>query len=297
MAVLLLTQGQDFQRAQEDSAREVAAREEFSVEIAFADNSPTVQIQQALDHIRLPAEHGPTAIAIEWAGPPGALTGVARTALSSGMGWVELSAGASAIDHLRAEFPGCIVASVTADEDAIGQLQAVQCRTLLPDGGSILYVEGPGVNTVVQARRRALEEGLGGSSATIAKTLVADWTEEGAEKATFSWLEQRSAGRVQPDLVCAQNDAMAVGVLKAARAQNVPWAGLPAIGCDGLPTRGLRCVNVGALTATVIKPVTAGPAVQWVARAIRGEVVPSRVVLPPESYPPLAHLVRRTASS
>jgi ABC-type sugar transport system substrate-binding protein len=293
IAVLLLTHGQDFQRAQENSARHAAAQGGLSVDVAFADNSPIVQVQQALDYVRLPSERRPTAIAIEWAGPPGALTGVARAALASGVGWVEVSAGASAIDHLRAEFPGRMVASVTTDDYAIGALQAVQCRTLLPHGGSVLYVEGPAVNTVVQMRRQALEEGLGGSSANIAMRLAADWTEAGAEAAASDWLEQVSARQVAPELVCAQNDAMAMGVLNPARARHVPWAGVPVVGCDGLPTVGLRYVREGALTTTIIKPVTAGPAVQWIARAIRGEALSYRVVLPPKSFPLLDDLARR----
>jgi hypothetical protein len=58
------------------------------------------------------------------------------------------------------------------------------------------------------------------------------------------------------------------------------------LGCDGLPEGGRRAVDVRELTATVVKPTTTGPAIDLVARTLRGE--PARdVVLHPLSYPAL----------
>ena len=293
ITLLLLTDGQDFQRAQEQSARDVCEKERFQMEVAYADNSPVMQIRQVHEYIDRPLNIRPVAIAIELASAPEAFTQVARSALSAGVGWVELSSGASIVHSLRHEFPGQLFASVTADEEAIGQLHAAQCRALLPNGGTVLYVEGPSVNTIVKARRLALEKGLQGSSISIAKTLAADWTEEGARLATLAWLQQASASSVQPDLVCAQNDSMALGVRMAARAQRVRWAGIPALGCDGVPTVGQQCVKEGTLAATIVKPVTAGPAVEWIVRRIRGERPPRQLVLQPTSYPAIEKLARR----
>jgi len=293
IALLLLTDGQDFQQAQEQSAREACAREGFEIEVAYADNSPFMQIRQVLEYIDRPLNTRPIAIAIELASAPVAFTQVATSALAAGVGWVELSSGASVVESLRHDFPGHLVAAISADEDAIGGLHAAQCRKLLPNGGSILYVEGPSVNTVVKARRVALEKGLHGSSIAFAKTLSADWTEEGAKQSTLAWLQQASAGRVHPSLVCSQNDAMALGVRMAARAHRVGWAGVPMIGCDGVPGVGQRYVNEGTLTATVIKPVTAGPAVDWIASTMRGEKPSRHLVLSPTSFPPIGELDRK----
>jgi len=292
ISVLLLTDRQDFQRAQEQSARDAGGREGLNIEVAFADNSPFVQIQQVLGYVSRPAEVRPTAIAIESAGSPAAFARVARKALSAGVGWVELSAGPSMVESLCDEFPGSLVGSVTVDEDAIGHLQASQCRALLPEGGALLYVEGPGVNAIVTARRRALEEGLEGTSITIAKTLAADWTEEGARVATSSWLRKPSARRCNPALVCSQNDAMAIGVRKSATDQLAPWALVPSLGCDGLPEAGQRYLKEGVLAATILKPTTAGPGVEWLARAMRGEAPPHHLVLHPSPLPPLEQLDR-----
>jgi ribose transport system substrate-binding protein len=163
----------------------------------------------------------------------------------------------------------------------------------LPNGGTVLYIEGPSVNTIVKDRRLALEKGLRGSSITIAKTLAADWTAEGARLATIAWLQQASNRRIHPDLVCSQNDAMAVGVQKAARAERVSWAGIPMLGCDGVPDVGQQYVKEGTLAATVIKPVTAGPAVDWIVRSIRGEKPPRHLVLRPTSFPAVTELAPR----
>ena len=52
-------------------------------------------------------------------------------------------------------------------------------------------------------------------------------------------------------------------------------------------------VAAGELTATLIKPTTTGPAVELIARTLRGQAAPSEVVLHAESHPPLETLVRR----
>jgi len=292
ITVLLLTDGQDFQRTQEQSAQDACDREGFEIEVAYADNSPAMQMRQVLEYIERPLNLRPAALAIELASAPAAFTQVAKATLAAGVGWVELSSGASAVELLRHEFPGHLVASVGVDETAIGELHAAQCRALLPNGGTILYIEGPSVNTIVKARRLALERGLEGSSITIEKSLAADWTEDGAAQATIAWLQQASSGRVQPALVCAQNDAMAVGVRKVARARHVGWAGVPVLGCDGVHTVGQRYVKEGILAATITKPATAGPAVDWVVRTLRGQRLPRKVVLSPASFPSIEELAR-----
>jgi len=283
--VLLLTDGQDFQRFQGQSAADACARNGLSLELAYADNNPFVQIRQVLEFIERPLNTRPAVIAIETASAPVGFNQAARAALAAGVGWIELSSGASIVETLRFDYPGQIVASVAADEEAIGMLQAQQCAVLLPTGGAILYVEGPTTNAVVSARRVALEKGLRKLSISITKTLAADWTEEGAKMAAIAWLQQASASRVRPDLICSQNDAMAMGVRSAASSLRVAWANIPMLGCDGVPSVGQRYVNEGLLSATVIKPATAGPAVEWMARKLRGENPPLHVVLQPESYP------------
>jgi hypothetical protein len=143
IAVLLLSERQDFQQEQASLAREASTREGVPIEIAFADNSPFAQIQQVLAYIRRPLDTRPTAIVAELAGAAEAYTTVARRALAAGVGWVDLSPAGSTLQPLRAEFPGRLAIAIGTDEVAIGRIHAHQCRAFLPDEGGILYVEGP----------------------------------------------------------------------------------------------------------------------------------------------------------
>jgi ABC-type sugar transport system substrate-binding protein len=89
--------------------------------------------------------------------------------------------------------------------------------------------------------------------------------------------------------VGAQNDSMALGARKTIRQVRPAWSHIGYTGCDGLPNGGRRAVDGGELTATVVKPTTTGPAIELVARSLRGE--PARdVMLRPVSYPPIEDL-------
>jgi ABC-type sugar transport system substrate-binding protein len=98
-----------------------------------------------------------------------------------------------------------------------------------------------------------------------------------------------------PDLVVAHNDAMAAGVRRvlleiATRRASPPLARIPMVGCDGT-SLGLRLIQDGGLTATVVVPGTAAPAVELVAEHLReGRVADPRVRLQVSVYPPLTAL-------
>jgi len=289
VAVVLLSSRQDYQLEQEAAARRAAAEAGLSIEVAFADNSPFVQIKQFFEYINRPPGARPAAIVAELAGLPAAFSRVARAALTSHIGWVELTSDlpreGSLARQLHAEHPDEIVASVAIDEKAIGRIHAEQCRTLLPRGGNILYLEGPGLSAAVRARRSALEEGLQGSGISIAKTLVADWTEHGSERVSVEWLDRHSTNSCAPSLVCSQNDAMAMGLRRVAVARHLAWARAPLLGCDGLPDGGQRYVRRGIMTATVVKPITSSFGVRLVSQALRREAIPTATVLEPMSFP------------
>ncbi len=292
IAVLLRCQNQEFQQAQAATALEAGKLEGASVEVAFAENSPFAQIQQIHALMKRPPEQRPGAIVIELVGSTEGYRNTARVALSAGMEWVEVSGLAPSISLLRAEFPERFVISVTTDEEGVGRIHAEQCRALLPSGGSILYIEGPNLQPESTARRQALEEGLRGTRIKISRTLGGDWTEESVEQSMTAFLEQNSGYPFMPALVCSQNDEMALGGRRTAVAHHLEWARIPYLGCDGLPDGGQKYVDEGALTATVVKPVTTGVAVTHVARAMRHKAQRRDVTLAPKSIPPLETLAR-----
>ncbi len=292
VAVSLLTSRQEFQRQQEQDARAVAARCGLGVEVVFSENDPATQIRQLEEFIGRPPEQRPAAFVIETVAAVG-FEKIARSALSARIGWVVISSRAPYLETLRKEFPGGLVTSAAADEMEIGRIQARQILALLPQGGNVLYVEGPSMSAATIFRRRTCEQELKGSAVAIVHTVSGgDWTAAGAEWAVSSWLGVDESREVRFDLVAAQNDEMAMGARAALAAQRPEWSG-PFTGCDGLVNLGQRYVREGQLAATVVKATTAGPGVDLVARALGGEPVPPQVVLPPESFPPLDHLKKR----
>jgi ribose transport system substrate-binding protein len=290
VVVSLLTSRQEFQRQQEQDARATAARLGLPVEVVFAENDPATQIRQLESSIRQPPEARPVAFVVETVAAVG-FEQIARGALAAGIGWVVISSRAPSLESLRKEFPGGLVTSAGIDELEIGRIQARQILALLPNGGTVLYVEGPSMSAATIFRRRTAELGLKGSPVSIVRTVSGDWTAAGAEWAVSSWLGVDENREVRFDMVAAQNDEMAMGARAALAAQRPDWSG-PFTGCDGLVNLGQRYVREGQLSATVVKATTAGPGVEAVARFLRGDPVPPQLMLAPASFPPLDQLKR-----
>jgi ABC-type sugar transport system substrate-binding protein len=167
---------------------------------------------------------------------------------------------------------------------------------LLPRGGVVLYIRGPSDTSDAQERLEGAREATVGAGIEL-RILEGAWTEASAEKAVTSLLRFKTADSFLPDLVGAQNDAMAVGACRAALALRKDWAGVPFTGCDGLPEGGQRLVNVRQLAATIVTPSNAGPAIDLVARWHKTkEQPPSEIVSTPVSYPREDELAERACA-
>jgi inositol transport system substrate-binding protein len=284
----LVTSHQDFQRQQEADARAAAAKAGLSVAVEFAENDPARQISQLEAWIRRPPAERPAAFVAETVAAIG-FEKVARAAVGARIGWVVISARAPYLEALRRDYPGALVTSATPDDLEIGRIQAQQLRALLPQGGPVLYVEGPTASAATTLRRRMAEEGLKGSTVQLAHFVTGDWIGDAAEAAVSAWLDQNPGASFSA--VAAQNDEMAMGARRAVTARRPGWSG-PFTGCDGLPGGGQRWVQEGQLTATVVKPTTAGQGVELVASALGGAPVPPHMVLQPRSFPELEALRR-----
>jgi ABC-type sugar transport system substrate-binding protein len=205
------------------------------------------------------------------------------------MGWVLLNRSVEYLAELRRERSDLPISMVSVDQQEIGRIQARQFRALLPEGGSLLYVQGPADTSAAQERLRGMEEGIQGSGIQV-KILNGDWTEDSAHAAVESWLRLKTSEGFRPDVVGAQNDAMAVGARQALRSLHAEWADVPFTGFDGLPEGGQRLVAEGELAATIIGPTTTGPAVELVLGGLEGKPVPPEVILEPRSFPPESEL-------
>jgi ABC-type sugar transport system substrate-binding protein len=181
------------------------------------------------------------------------------------------------------------------DEQEIGRIQARQFQALLPKGGGVLFIQGPPNSDTAVSRFEGLKEGLKGSRVELKTVLNGDWSAGSAEAAVTSWLRLKSSASIEIHLIGSQNDSMAMGARKALLERQVGWAGIRFTGCDGLRDGGQRMVDVRQLAATIVKPTTAGPAVELFARTLQGQPVARDLVLQPRSYPALEDLARQPA--
>jgi ribose transport system substrate-binding protein len=284
--VNLFSASQEYQVRQAEDARATAVRLGLDVEVVFSEGNAVLQIQQLFAALRAPASEKPVVLVVSTQAPDG-LERVARNAVQSGVGWILLNRQATYIDRLRQDHPRVLITSVTADHRDVGRIQGRQIRSLIPGGGSVLYVQGP---TEVPSARQRLEgtrEELAGSPYDL-RVLNGDWSEAGGQQAVAGWLRLKTSDAFVPDVICCQNDLMALGARRALEATHPKWATAPFLGVDGLPTGGQRHVAQGLLTATVVIPSCSGPALDVAARVLRQRAqAPDQIKVTPEPFPPL----------
>jgi ribose transport system substrate-binding protein len=284
VVVSLITEDQEFQRMQGGDASRAAANLGIDVEVMFAENNAVLQIQQLFRFVHVPEPERPLAIVTETVVGEG-LERVARNAVKAGIAWVLVNRRVPYLDDLRRERPDLATFMVSTDQQQIGRIQARQFQSLLPKGGSLLYVQGPPDTSVAQERLRGAQEGLRGSDIQM-KIINGDWTEQSAEKAATSWLMLQSTEGFQLEVVASQNDSMAVGARRAIHTVRGGVSGVRFAGCDGLVDGGRRLVDDGTLAATIVTPSNTGPAIEHLAAWVRtGKVPPREVLLEPHSYP------------
>jgi ABC-type sugar transport system substrate-binding protein len=296
VVVALLSEHQEFQQMQAKDAQECAARVGLDSEVLFADDNAIQQIQQLYARIHAPEGERPAAIVVETVVGEG-LERVARNAVKAGVGWVILNRTVSYPEALRRERSDLPIASVSVDNDEVGRIQGRQLRALFPNGGLVLYLQGPADTSAAKERLRAARTALEGGRIELKVLSNDDWTEAVGEKTVAAWLRLKTSEGFRPVAVCAQNDALAVGARRAILAHRPEWSELLFTGCDGLPEGGQRLVRSGELTATVVTPRPAGAAVMLVSRALAGERVASDLLLSPESFPGEQELARRARSA
>lgn len=296
--VSLTNNDNDYQQEQAAAAEKAARRLAVEVQIVHANGDAVTQSQQLLHYIQGEAALRPDAIVFEPAGGT-AFPQVARAAVSADIGWVVLNHEADYLGKLR---QNCHVPvfSISSDHTQIGKIQGEQVGHLLPQGGSMLYIEGP-------ANSSAAKERTAGLNATKpanvhVKSMRGNWTEESAYRAVTSWLRLRTSKESVVDLVAAQDDSMAAGARKAfselPQGDRERWLKIPFIGCDGLPKTGQSWVRSGLLTATIFVPPNTDLALEMLTEAIRtGKQPPESRLTIAESIPQMKELAKRVSSA
>ena len=294
--VSLTNNDNDYQQEQAAAAEKAARRLGVEVKVIQANNDALAQSQQLLHYVQDSSVVRPDAIMFEPAGGT-AFPQVARAAAAAGLGWVVLNHEVDYIAELRRKYKVPICA-ISSDHEEVGKIQGQQFAALLPNGGSILYIEGPANSSAAKERTMGMNRT---KPANIqVKTMRANWTEESAYKTVISWLRLRTSQESHVDLVGAQDDSMAMGARKAfseiAENERARWMKIPITGCDGMPKTGQAWVRGGTLAATIFIRPNTDLAIEMLVEAFKsGVALPERKVTQPESVPSLSDLAASAA--
>jgi len=291
--VLSLTNSEnDYQLEQVTAAEEAAKRLGVQLQIMDADNNAIDQSQQLLKIIQSHADSHPDGIIFEPVGGT-ALPQVARAAAVAGIGWVVLNREVEYIADLRKAYR-IPAFTLTTDHEEVGRIQGRQFAALLPNGGSVLYIQGPSESLAAKQRTSGMYETK--PMEVQVKLMKAQWTEASAYRTVSSWLRLSTSHQTQVDLIAAQDDSMAMGARKAFEelpngAARDRWLSVPYLGCDGLPNSGQAWVREGRLHATVYIPPNAGTALEMLVNAVQtGTMPPEQTLTVPVSYPTIETL-------
>jgi ribose transport system substrate-binding protein len=295
--VALLTNDNDYQIEQANSATQMASKLGVEAKIVYADNDAINQSTQILKAIQAAPEERPDAVVFEPAGGT-AFPQVARAAATAGVGWVVMNRETNYIAELRQACKAPVF-MLSSDHLEVGRIQGRQFAALLPGGGTVLHIQGPSESMTAKERLLGTME-VKPANIHIT-TLKGQWTEESAQRAVRSWLKLSTSQRAHVDLVGSQNDAMAIGARKVFQeilneAERERWLSLPFTGCDGLPKTGQSWLRSGLLAATIRTPPLAGQAIELLVDAYEhGRMPPERVLVAPTSIPGLEalHPVKR----
>jgi ribose transport system substrate-binding protein len=288
--VSLTNDDNDYQQEQAAMAEKAARRMGVDVKVIHANNDALAQSQQLLHYVQDSSVARPDAIVFEPAGGT-AFPQVARAAAAAGIGWVVLNHDVDYVLELRRAYKVPVFA-ISSDHEEVGKIQGLQFGALLPNGGSILYIEGPANSSAAKERTAGM---LRTKPANIrVKTMRANWTEDSAYRTVSSWLRLSTSQESHVDLVGAQDDSMAMGARKAfseiAENERARWMKIPITGCDGMPKTGQAWVRNGTLAATIFIRPNTDLAIEMLVEAFKGAAMPERKVTEPESVPSLVEL-------
>lgn len=292
--VVSLPNNNTYQHEQELVAKSTGERMGLDVQVIHAADDAIAQSQQVLQIIHTSGETLPGAIIVEPVSATG-LRRVAEVAVEKGIAWVISNGHVDYIKQLR-KSPEVPVFTVTQGQHEIGQLQGKQLAALLPQGGSVLYIEGPNMSTVAVQRREGMESARPRNVRIT--TIRGTWNEEGAYQSTSAWLRLATSRAEKFDLVAGQTHEILLGARKAFQKidnheQKEKWLGLPFIG-NGIAGQAKPLVDARVLAAAVITSVTMDLALKILVRALDTHVQPpERSVAEISSYPDLNKLAAK----
>jgi ribose transport system substrate-binding protein len=292
--VVSLPNDNAYQHEQKVVAKSTGQRMGLDLQVIQAEDDSITQSQQLLKIIESSAESWPNAFLVEPVSATG-LRRIADGAVAKGIAWVISNSDVDYIKQLR-KSPRVPVFTVTQGQREIGLLQGKQLAALLPQGGSVLYIEGPSMSSVAVQRREGMESAKPRNVRIT--TIRSQWSEESAYQSAGARLQLAPSLAEKFDLVAGQTHELALGARKAFRnidnqEQREKCLRLPFIGI-GISGQVKPLVDGGVLASAVITSVTMELALRILVRAIETQVQPpERSVVEALSYPDLDKLAAK----
>jgi ribose transport system substrate-binding protein len=284
-------------REQTAAAKATAGRLGVELQVVNAEMDPVTQGQQLLKFVQSPAESRPHGILLEPVTAAG-LPRVAEAAAAAGIGWLVSNAQVEYLGALRGNAKAPVFL-VSQDHVEIGRIQGRQLGALLPEGGSVLYLRGPGMSSVASRRFEGVESGKP-KNVELKSLKVQGATAENACGAVCSWL---SLATVRPEaiqMIVSQNADFIFGARKAFET-NTPepartkWLALPCAGV-GVPGQAKPLVDQGTLRAAVLTSLTMDRALEMMVQGIKSGTQPrEQTFVEAHSYPSLEELAKKRA--
>ena len=294
--VVALPGDNNYLREQAEVAEATARRLDLTVQVINAHSDPVGQSQQLLEIIQSHSAPRPDAIIVEPVNGMG-LPRVAEAAVAAGIGWVISNARVDYPEQLR-KLSKAPIFSVSQDHGEVGRIQGRQFATLLPEGGTVLYLRGPAMNSLACQRAEGLEGALPRN--VLLKTLKIQWTEESCFQSVNSWLRLSTVHAANVHLIASQNTDFVLGARRAFQgladpAERTKWLALPCLGA-GTISQIKPLVDKGTMTAGVVTSVTVDTAMEMVVRALQSGVQPpEQTFVQVSSYPSVEELKQKYA--
>jgi ribose transport system substrate-binding protein len=289
--VVSLPNDNAYQHEQGVVAKATGEKLGLDLQIMHAQDDSITQSQQLLEIIQSRSVAKPDAILVEPVTATG-LPRVAEAAVAAGIAWVISNSDVDYVKQLRKN-PQVPVFTVTQGQYEIGRLQGKQLAALLPQGGSVLYIEGPSMSSVAVQRREGMQSALPRNVQIT--TLRSKWSESNAHQSTAAWLKLATSRAEKFNLVAGQTHELALGARKAlqnvdSQDQKQAWLALPFVGI-GISNQVKPLVESRVLTAAVVTSVTMELALKTLIRALETKIQPpEHSIVEASSFPDLDKL-------
>ena len=160
-----------------------------------------------------------------------------------------------------------------------GQLEMEQLAKLANNKGDVVIMQGEVTNEAALDRTKGCEEKAAAAGMKVVKTGTANWDRAQGQKLMENWIQSGT----KFDVVCANNDEMALGAILALKAAGKKLgAGGVLVGGVDATADALASLKAGELATTVFQDASGqgGGGVKAAISLINGETVPDYVDVP-----------------